>query len=79
VAVDEQGNVYVSDGGNYRVQKLSSEGEPLVIWQTGQFYPAGIAVDRKGVIYLAGWNKDTDGRAALVKIAPDGKVLAVWR
>jgi sugar lactone lactonase YvrE len=79
VAVDGQGNVYVSDGMNYRVQELTPAGRLLAIWRTGELYPAGIAVDRKGNIYLGGWNKDTDQRIALVKFAPDGKVLNVWR
>lgn len=33
IAVDHQGNVYVSDAGNDRVQKLSSTGQVLAIWK----------------------------------------------
>jgi sugar lactone lactonase YvrE len=80
VAVDEQGNVYVSDGDNRRIQKLSPEGKPLAIWQTGVFYPAGLAVDRQGNIYVGGWNKSTaDDSPYMIKISPEGRVLTVWR
>ena len=81
VAVDEQGDVYVTDGGrNYRIQKLSPDGKLLAIWRTGVFYPAGIAVDRQGSIYVGGWNKDTaDASPYLIKISPEGEVLARWR
>jgi sugar lactone lactonase YvrE len=33
VAVDHDGNVYVSDPGNHRVQKFSSSGQPLAVWK----------------------------------------------
>jgi sugar lactone lactonase YvrE len=67
VAVDGQGNVYVADTNNQRIQKLSSGGEPLAVWgivtgastprpapQPGTFnVPGGIAVDREGALYVA--------------------------
>src|SRR5688572_5952508 len=34
VAVDEQGNVYVADTRNHRIQKLSPQGDPLAMWGT---------------------------------------------
>ena len=59
LAVDTTGNVYVSDTGNHRIVKLSSNGEPLAQWGTwgsgpGQFLsPSGIALDHKGSLYVA--------------------------
>ena len=50
IAVDEQGNSYVSDLGNKRIQKFSSDGEYLAHWgQSGKLpgefhYPSGVAV-----------------------------------
>ena len=51
IAVDEEGNSYVSDLGNKRVQKFSSTGDFVLAWGQsgtlpGEFhYPSGIAVN----------------------------------
>ena len=50
LAVDPQGNVYVVDSKNNRIQKFSPDGKPLLAWghegqETGKFKdPCGIAV-----------------------------------
>lgn len=63
VAVDAQGNVYVADTGNHRVQKFDKDGKFLAVYGTrgagdGQFNePVGIFVDQSGLIYVADtWN-----------------------
>ncbi|MEM2875580.1 MAG: peptidyl-alpha-hydroxyglycine alpha-amidating lyase family protein [Candidatus Bathyarchaeia archaeon] len=60
VAIDKEGNLYVSDGyGNARIHKFSSDGELLLSWgepgrEPGQFnLPHGICVDEDGVVYVA--------------------------
>ncbi|HEX8531437.1 MAG TPA: hypothetical protein VF646_15505, partial [Cytophagales bacterium] len=59
VAVDAQGNVYVADQYNHRVQKLSSTGTFIAQfgsdgWEAGQFStPTGVAVDAQGNVYVA--------------------------
>jgi hypothetical protein len=56
--VDEDGNIWVADTGNYRVLKFSHRGELLVTLGEqgrglGQFArPKGIAVDRRGRLYV---------------------------
>jgi len=67
VAVGEDGTLYIADSLNYRVQAISSQGEPL--WQYGQPIPPGeaiqfdsedrkfglpsnIAVDDNGLLYV---------------------------
>ena len=56
--VDRQGNVYVSDTGNFRVLKFDSQGKWLQQFGTlgramGQFArPKGAAVDREGRLYV---------------------------
>ena len=62
IAVDGSGNVLVSDYGNHRVQKFTSDGAPLAQWGSygsapGQFaYPRGVAVANSGEIYVADTN-----------------------
>ena len=59
VAVDPEGNVWVADTYNYRVQKFNSKGEFLLKFGTkgtgnGQFnQPWGIATDPSGNVWVA--------------------------
>ncbi|WP_440950704.1 PKD domain-containing protein [Methanosphaerula subterraneus] len=63
VTVDGAGNVYVADTGNNQIQKFNSTGGFLQTWgndgledrsRDGQFnYPAGVAVDSAGNVYVA--------------------------
>ncbi|MBD0256708.1 MAG: hypothetical protein ICV83_13400, partial [Cytophagales bacterium] len=59
LAVDAQGNLYVSEGGNHRVQKFSATGTSVASLGTpgngnGQFNtPAGIALDAQGNLLVA--------------------------
>ena len=58
VAVDGQGNLFVADTFNDRIQKFSAQGEPLAQWGTrgsapGQFQgPSGVAVDGQGNLFV---------------------------
>jgi len=79
VAVDGNGNVYVADTDNSRIQKFSSDGTFLVTWgsegsENGQFLkPYGIAVDGNGNVYVA----DT-GNSRIQKFSSDGVFLTTW-
>ncbi len=64
VAVDAEGNVWVTDTGNKRVCKYDANGAPLAQYGgsgmgDGQFQePVGIAIDSEGYIYVADtWNR----------------------
>ncbi|HXV43698.1 MAG TPA: SMP-30/gluconolactonase/LRE family protein, partial [Anaerolineae bacterium] len=64
LAIDSNGNVYVTDTGNKRVQKFSPTGEFLQAWGGGGIIPGafeepvGIDIDRQGNIYVADtWNR----------------------
>ena len=58
MVLDGDGNILVCDSMNFRVQKLSPEGDPLLQFgdagdTIGAFSrPRGIAVDRDGIIYV---------------------------
>ena len=64
IAIDPQGNLYVTDTGNKRVQKFTPTGEFLGVWGGGGITPGafeepvGIDIDQQGNIYVAdAWNQ----------------------
>jgi sugar lactone lactonase YvrE len=83
IAVDSAGNLYVSDSANYTIRKISpnavvttlaglagSSGTTDGVGNAARFnYPAGIAVDSAGNLYVA-----EEFRFTLRKITPDGTV-----
>lgn len=71
VAVDSQGNVYVADTWNHRVQKFNADGSFLLKWGTDGLAeeggerlwgPRGIAVSPDGQVYLT----DTGNKRVVV-------------
>jgi DNA-binding beta-propeller fold protein YncE len=79
IAIDAQGNVYVVDTGNYRVQKFDSDGKFLLKWggegeADGQFRdPLFVAVDPQGNVYV-----DDDERDDIQKFDGNGNFLLKW-
>lgn len=59
IAVDDSGNVYIVDGGNFRVQVFNRDGEFVQqIGKLGRQYgdfarPKGIAIDKQNNIYVS--------------------------
>jgi uncharacterized protein (TIGR03663 family) len=79
LAVDLQGNIYVVDSQNYRIQKFDAEGEAVTAWgsfgqEPGQFSePWGIAVDDEGFVYVADtWNH------RIQRFTSDGDLVTYW-
>jgi hypothetical protein len=76
LAVCPDGYVYVSDTHNWRIQKLTRDGEPVWAkgapgYRLGQFgRPRGIRVGPDGIVYVV------DGATEIVQMLdPDGNVL----
>ncbi len=78
IAVGDDGSIYVSDLGNKRVQKFSSNGEYITEWgnsgkQSGEFhYPSGIAVSGDSVFVA---DRDLN---RIQKFSLDGEFITEW-
>jgi sugar lactone lactonase YvrE len=79
LAVDQEGNLYVADSGNHRIQKFGPDG--VFLAQVGGFgndngqfnEPWGVAVDGQGNVYVADtWNH------RIQKFDKDLKYLTQW-
>ncbi len=71
VTVDGEGNIYVADWQNHRIQKLAADGTPLAVWGTpgtgpGQFdQPYAISRDHQGSLSLCGRRRQQPHSEAL--------------
>lgn len=78
IAVDDSGNVYVTEFDNHRVQKFDAAGRFLTQWGgygdgDGQFkYPSGIAIGN-GIVYVVDY-----GNARVQMFAEDGGFIGKW-
>jgi serine/threonine-protein kinase len=74
VALDRQGNVYVADTYNNRVQRLSPSGEPRAVWGSTKRrhfdLPTSIAVDAHGNVYVS---EHFDN--LVMKLSPAGQLI----
>jgi tripartite motif-containing protein 71 len=83
VATDQNGNVYVADTANNRIQKFTKSGAFVLAWGShgtgsdapgGEFYyPRGIAVDARGDVLVA----DSNNQRVQV-FSSDGTFLMKW-
>ncbi len=86
IDVGPDGTIYITDTWRYvqnqneqifgRIVRLTKDGEPLpsLVPPDGPFFfPRGLAVDKRGVLYVA----DT-GANRIVRFAPDGTYLGVF-
>jgi sugar lactone lactonase YvrE len=72
VAVDNNGDVWVADTGNNRIEELTPGGAPLAVMGSGVLQqPEGVAMGSGGDVWVA----DT-GDNRLVEFSPDGTVVS---
>ena len=88
VAVDASGNVYIADSGNQVIEKVDPSGDLTILagtefgcdglpttgpaTQASLCWPAGVAVDAAGNIYIA----DTDA-GVIAKVDPSGNLTVI--
>lgn len=84
LATDVNGNLYVADTQNSRIRKITADGMVSTIAgkptklindmkdTSGMDHPSGIAVDKKGNVFVSDLNKDL-----IKKITPSGKVSII--
>ena len=79
VALDSNGNIYVADGGNFRVVKFDPEGNLLSTWgqkgdEAGSFnFPHSLLIDERDQIYV------TDRQNARIQIFDtEGHFINQW-
>jgi uncharacterized protein (TIGR03663 family) len=71
IAVDEQGNIYVADTWNHRIQKFGPDFKYTNQWGTGQLFgPRDIAIDGQGNVLVV----DT-GNKKIRKYDADGRLI----
>ena len=84
VAVDNAGNVYVSDGGNHCIKKFDSKGRFITKWGSpgkgeGQFgWAHGIAIDGCGNLYVTDWDRSDWKHHRIQKFTTSGHFIEVW-
>lgn len=85
-AVDASGNIFIADSTNHKIKRLSPSGRCQTLAGTGasgdacsdnglacQFAsPAGIAVDKAGIVYVA-----DEGNSKIKKVWPSGKTVSL--
>jgi sugar lactone lactonase YvrE len=72
-AVDAQGNIYVTNGADNSVSKVTPQGHSSIFLSGLNGGPAAVAVDAQGNIYVSTINDNT-----IRKVSPDGKTVTIF-
>ena len=79
LARDENGNIFIADSVNHRVQKFSSNGEFITKWgsegtRPGDFdNPDDVAIDKKGNVFVAEYDNHR-----IQKFTSNGEFITWW-
>jgi tripartite motif-containing protein 71 len=85
VAVDQSGNIYVGDRGNYRVKKFDSDGRFITQWGSpgpgdGQFNMiCNIKVGNSATVYVLDedWGRSNNNR--ILRFTPSGRFMGLFQ
>jgi len=79
VALDSQGDLFVTDPGDMALQKISSDGKLLAKWPArDKYHPIAVAALPDGTTFTT--EDADDGKSArVVERSPAGRELAMWR
>jgi sugar lactone lactonase YvrE len=91
IAIDRKGNLYIADGGNFRIRKVSSDGTITTVAGDGtrgtsgdggpaikaSIVPDYLAVDSKGNLFIAGSSAGAGGWGALRRVSTRGIITTV--
>ena len=79
IAVDAEGNVYISEQGSHSVKKFTASGTYITGWggfgkEEGKFdWPIGITIDSSGNVYVA-----DSGNHRIQKFTSSGEFITQW-
>ena len=87
IVIDSKGDLFVNERGNERVQKLDSQGSPILMWGSkgpnqSQFcHSEHLATDKYDNIYVADPQSDPGCslEASIKKFDNNGKFITSWR
>ena len=91
VAVDSSGNLYIADGGNNVIEKVTPSGQLSIVAGNGHSGrpvpgpatssplggPVGVAVDSAGNLYIAANGSGSGSGNVVVKVTPSGQLSIV--
>ena len=82
IALDAQGRLLVADRGNARIQRFTTDGELIDVWQSAALgRPWAIDVDADGRVYVVDGgdqNPVPPDRSHILRLTEDGEVEASW-
>ena len=85
IAVDPQGNIFVADVANHRIQELSPSGKFVTQWHTvgsgvGETTETGfdLALDAGGAVYVSEPHPSGPGNERIEKFSASGQSLTHW-
>jgi DNA-binding beta-propeller fold protein YncE len=82
IALDADGRLLVADRGNARIQRFTTEGELIDVWQSAALgRPWAVDVDARGKVYVVDGgdqNPVPPDRSHILRLGDDGEIEASW-
>jgi len=84
VAIGSDGNLYVADIGNHRIQLLTTNGTFVTEWGSDGTDPSSlsaplhVAIDHYGHVFVTEWEAHSNSQTLFQVFTPDGVYLSSW-